>query len=325
MFTFNSMSLPAAICIALLQGAFILLISPFLSGLSRKIRAKMHSRKGPLGAKGLFQDYRDLYKLLTRQEVNPKHSGIIFRIMPYVLIMTMLTAAMSLPILCTVSPIGGAADLITLIYIFALYRFFFSLSGVDSGSTFAGIGASRELLIGVLVEPILMLSLIVAALIAGSTNLSNISSLFGTNWGGSAPAAAVLAMFACAFAVFIEMGKIPFDLPEAEQEIQEGPLTEYSGVGLAMVSLGIKLKQAVIASIFISIFLPFGMPSLEDLGFFTMIGGMIVFAVKLVIVFTLASVYENSLMRGRFLLTSRVTWMGFGVAGLAFVFYFTNL
>ena len=296
-----------------------------MSGISRKIRAKMHSRIGPMGSAGVLQDYRDIFKLFSRQEVTPIHSGIIFRIMPFILISTMLVVAMTLPMITRGSLLGSAGDLITFIYLFAMYRFFFSLSGLDSGSPFAGFGASRELLIGVLVEPVLMLSLIVMALIARSTSISSMSILAGTNWGGGMPTAAALALIACAFAVFVEMGKIPFDYPEAEQELQEGPLTEYSGIGLALVTLGIRLKQAVIASLFISVFLPFGSASIENLNAVSVFLALAIFFAKLLGVFVLASLYENSLARGRFLLTSRVTWSGFGVAVLAFVFYFTKL
>ncbi|WP_163313946.1 NADH-quinone oxidoreductase subunit H, partial [Enterobacter hormaechei] len=88
---------------------------------------------------------------------------------------------------------------------------------------FAGIGASRELTLGVLVEPILVLSLIVVALIVGSTNVGTISATLAQGW--VSPTATLLALLACAFAAFIEMGKMPFDVAEAEQELQEGPLT----------------------------------------------------------------------------------------------------
>jgi hydrogenase-4 component C len=304
----------------------LLLLAPLLSGISRKIRAKMHSRIGPMGVRGVLQDYRDIAKLMTRQEVTPVNSGVIFRAMPFILISSMLTVAMTLPIITQGSLLGSASDLITLIYIFALFRFFFSLSGLDSGSPFAGLGASRELVIGVLVEPVLMLSLLVMALIAGSTNIGAMSMLASANWGGDVPTAAALAMVACSFAVFIEMGKIPFDYPEAEQELQEGPLSEYSGVGLALVSLGIKLKQTVIAALFISVFLPFGSAQAGgSLTFGTVVPAMVIFAAKLLAVFVLSALYENSLARGRFLLTSKVTWSGFGIAALAFGFYFTKL
>ncbi|MCL6408858.1 hydrogenase 3 membrane subunit, partial [Dickeya dadantii] len=186
-------------------------------------------------------------------------SGIIFRAMPWVLLGSMLLIAMTLPVLTRTSPFGGAGDIITLLYLFALFRFFFSLSGLDTGSTFAGIGASRELTLGVLVEPTLILGLLVVALIAGSTNIGTISATLTDAW--SSPTATLLALLACGFASFIEMGKIPFDVAEAEQELQEGPLTEYSGCALALVKWGIGLKQVVVAALFLAVFMPFGKAS----------------------------------------------------------------
>lgn len=303
---------------ALLQALVLFALAPLFSGLARVIRAKMHSRQGP----GLLQDYRDIIKLLKRQSVAPEHAGGVFRLMPFVLIGSMLLVAMTLPAVTLRSPFGAGGDIITLLYLFALFRFFFSLAGLDSGSPFAGIGASRELTLGILVEPILILSLLVVALIAGSTNIGNISHVLAEGaW--LSPTATGLALLACAFATFIEMGKIPFDVAEAEQELQEGPLTEYSGAGLALVKWGISLKQVVVAVLFLSIFVPFGKADSFTLG--AMLWGSIALLLKLLLVFVAAAVFENSLARGRFLLTGRVTWLGFGIAALAFVFYLTGL
>ncbi|WP_279388872.1 respiratory chain complex I subunit 1 family protein [Shewanella fodinae] len=311
-------SLVLALIAGLLQAVLLMAVSPLLSGLSRVIRAKMHSRKGP----GVLQEYRDIMKLLTRQEVAPSNCGGVFRVMPFVLLGTMLLVAMTLPLVTQVSPMAAGGDVITLLYLFAIFRFFFALAGLDSGSTFAGIGASRELTLGILVEPILMLGLLVVALIVGSTNISNISStLASQQW--AAPTATAMALLACAFAVFIEMGKIPFDVAEAEQELQEGPLSEYSGAGLALVKWGISLKQVVVAGLFLAIFVPFG--KADTLTVASLLLGTLAFVVKLVLVFVVAAVIENTLARGRFLLTGRVTWMGFGVAALAFMFYLTGL
>lgn len=102
----------------------------------------------------------------------------------------------------------------------------------------------------------LILSLLVLALIADSTHIEMISKTLATGW--NSPLTTVLALLACGFACFIEMGKIPFDVAEAEQELQEGPLTEYSGAGLALAKLGLGLKQVVMASLFVALFLPFG-------------------------------------------------------------------
>lgn len=302
---------------AVVQAIFLLLLTPLFTGISRQIRAKMHSRQGP----GIMQDYRDITKLLKRQSVAPRDSGFIFRVMPYVLLGSMLLLAMALPVVTTTSLFSGAGDLIIILYIFALFRFFFSLSGLDTGSPFAGIGASRELTLGVLVEPILFLGLLVVALIAGSTNIGSISAVMSQGW--VSPTATFLAMLACGFATFIEMGKIPFDVAEGEQELQEGPLTEYSGSGLALVKWGIGLKQVVVAVLFLSIFFPFGSASVLTAGSLLLALGLML--VKLLVIFVLASLVENSLARGRFLLTHHVTWLGFGVAALGFVFYLTGL
>ncbi|MEH4662120.1 respiratory chain complex I subunit 1 family protein [Phytobacter diazotrophicus] len=302
---------------ALCQAAFLLALTPLFTGISRQIRARMHSRQGP----GVLQDYRDLQKLLKRQEVAPASSGMMFRVMPWVLLSSMLVVAMTLPLFVRTSPFAGAGDLITLIYLFALFRFFFALSGLDTGSPFSGIGASRELTLGILVEPMLILSLLVLALLAGSTNIGAISTTLAAGW--VSPVATLLAMLACGFACFIEMGKIPFDVAEAEQELQEGPLTEYSGAGLALVKWGIGLKQMVMASLFLALFFPFGNAGSLTVG--AMLLSLVITLVKLLVVFVIASVVENSLARGRFLLTHHLTWLGFSLAALSYVLWLTGL
>ncbi|HBO21618.1 MULTISPECIES: respiratory chain complex I subunit 1 family protein [unclassified Providencia] len=302
---------------AVVQAVFLLLLTPLFTGISRQIRAKMHSRQGP----GVLQDYRDIFKLLKRQSVAPRDSGMVFCIMPYVLLGSMLLLAMALPVFTITSLFSGASDIIIVLYVFALFRFFFSLSGLDTGSPFAGIGASRELTLGVLVEPTLFLGLLVVALIAGSTNIGAISAVMNEGW--ISPTATLLALLACGFATFIEMGKIPFDVAEAEQELQEGPLTEYSGSGLALVKWGIGLKQVIVAVLFLSIFFPYGNAS--ELTIVSLLFAIVIMLIKLLVIFVLASLVENSLARGRFLLTHHVTWLGFGVAALGFVFYLTGL
>jgi len=302
---------------ALCQAFLLLALTPLFTGLSRQIRARMHSRRGP----GILQDYRDLQKLLKRQSVAPASSGLMFRLMPWVLLSSMLLVAMTLPLLLRTSPFAGAGDLITLIYLFALFRFFFALSGLDTGSPFAGLGASRELTLGVLVEPMLILSLLVLALLAGSTNIGTISTTLAAGW--ISPVATLLALLACGFACFIEMGKIPFDVAEAEQELQEGPLAEYSGAGLALVKWGMGLKQVVMASLFLALFFPFG--NAETLSPGALALALLITLLKLGVVFTLASFTENALARGRFLLTHHLTWLGFSLAALSYVLWLTGL
>lgn len=304
--------------LGLFQALLLLAAAPLVSGLSRMVRAKLHTRHGP----GLLQDYRDIAKLLTRQDLTPPNSGFAFRAMPAVMLTTVLVIAMGIPMLTRFTPVAPIGDLITVIYLFALARFFFSLSGIDSGSSFSGIGGSRELTMGVLVEPVMMLSLFVAALLAGSTNLGAIGSAIADGHVRSATAT-VIAALSFAYAIYIELGKLPYDMAEAEQELQEGPLTEYSGPSLALIKWAMALKQTVVVAWFVGVFLPFG--SAPEMTFFGLLFGLVAFAIKLVLIFAAVGVVENSVARVRFRLTPQHSWVGVGAASLAFVFYLVGL
>ncbi|WP_314721902.1 NADH-quinone oxidoreductase subunit H [Haemophilus pittmaniae] len=304
--------------LGLLQAVLLLLLAPLFSGISRMIRARIQSRRGP----GVLQDYRDISKLLKRQNVLPENASWVSKAMPFVLISSVMVVAMSLPLFTRIAPLGAASDLITVVYLLALYRFFFSIAGLDSNSTFSGLGASREVTLGVLVEPILMLAFLVIALIAGSTNFAVMGSRLSEMYE-LYPIATIVAVVAAGFAVFIEMGKIPFDLAEAEQELQEGPLTEYSGPALALLKMGLSLKSIVVAAIFVSVLIPFG--ATDSLSTTTVLAGLAIFFFKLVIAFVLACIFENTLARTRFMLTGKLTVVGFGISVLAFVFYIAGL
>ncbi len=171
-------------------------------------------------------------------------------------------------------------------------------------------------MLGVLVEPILLLGLWVAAQVAGSTHISNIADTI-YHWPVARSIPLILALCACAFATFIEMGKLPFDLAEAEQELQEGPLTEYSGSGFAVLKWGISLKQLVVLQMFVGVFLPWG--QMETFSAGGLLLALVIAVVKLIVGVLVIALFENSMARLRFCATSRVTWAGFGFAFLAFV------
>ncbi len=297
---------------AIIQALVLFAVAPLLSGITRVTRARLHNRRGP----GVMQEYRDLFKLLGRQSVAPAASGWVFRLMPFVMVGVMLTIATALPVVTLASPLPPLGDLITLIYLFAIARFFFAIAGLDTGSPFTAIGASREAMLGVLVEPILLLGLWVAAQVAGSTHISNIAGTI-YHWPVAHSLTLLLALAACAFATFIEMGKLPFDLAEAEQELQEGPLTEYSGAGFAVLKWGISLKQLVVLQMFVGVFLPWG--QMSEFSWDGLAIALVLAAVKLVAGVLIIALFENSMARLRMLETSRITWAGFGFAFLAFV------
>lgn len=304
--------------IGLLQAFLLLLLAPLYSGFARVLRAKMHSRTGP----PLLQNYRDIRKLMTRQEVVSNQAGWIFHLMPYLSLGTMFMLAMIIPVLTTISPLIGAGDLILIVYLFAIPRIFFAIAGLETGSTFGGIGARRELLVSALVEPVLLLVIFIMALLAGTTNLGQISTEVAT---GSFPysLAYLLGLAAFAFAVYIEMGKLPFDLGEAEQELQEGPLAEYSGRSLAILKWSIYLKQLVLVALFLALFIPFGaMTTLTAAAF---VVALLVFPLKAVLWYFVAAIFENAMARTRFMNAPAIVWMALGMALLSFVFYLANV
>ena len=126
----------------LIQALVLFAVAPLLSGITRVARARLHSRRGP----GVLQEYRDMIKLLGRQSVGPDASGWVFRLTPYVMVGVMLTIATALPVVTVGSPLPQLGDLITLLYLFAIARFFFAISGLDTGSPFTAIGAVKRCL-----------------------------------------------------------------------------------------------------------------------------------------------------------------------------------
>lgn len=301
------------IIVAILQAVLLVALAPLFSGITRKIRAKMHSRKGT----SIMQDYYDLAKLWRRCEVKEGGSGIISRLTPPIFLGSFILVAAGLPLVMQACPVPFLGDIITVLYLMALPRFMFALGSIDSAGSYTAIGGVRELLVGVLVEPSLILVLFVAAIAAGSTNLGIMANAVGTLQAYPF-VAVVVAGVACAMACYIEMGKLPFDLAEAEQEIQEGPLAAYSGPSLAMIKLGVSVKQLVVASLFVAIFLPFG--AATTAAPLDLLVGLVSFLFKLLIVMLIASVIENSVMRARYKYLGRYTWFVVGIASLSLVF-----
>lgn len=301
------------IVIAIVQSLLLVLLAPLVAGFARWMRAKMHTRRGP----SILQEYYDIAKLLKRQDLHTADSTFVSRVMPPLFFGTMVVLACGIPMITRFCPIPVLGDIITIIYLLALPRFFFALAAVDSSNAYSGVGGVRELIVGVLVEPSLMLALFVAALACGTTSVGVMGQTIGS-LSATSPVAVVVAGIAFGIACYIELGKLPFDMAEAEQEIQEGPLAEYSGPSLAMLKVGMSMKQIIVVSWFIAIFLPFG--SAVDISAGSLIIGLVVYLVKLFVIFFACSIFENVVARVRWKLAGRQTWSVVGIAVLALVF-----
>jgi hydrogenase-4 component C len=312
------MTTGSLLLIGLLQALLIALAAPFFSGFARVLRAKMHSRHGP----PVLQNYYDLIKLTRRQQILPAQGNLIFRLTPYLTVVAVLLVAMIIPILVTQSPFGWVGDMILVIYLLALIRFFTSLAGLAPGTTFGGMGARRELLISSLIEPVMLLVLFVMALLAGSTNLGVISTGIAT---GRLPYYATiwLGMLSFAFVVFAEAGRLPLDLWEAEQELQEGALTEYSGRGLALMKWGSYMKQLAVAALFLAVFFPFGSTTAASV--WGSLLALLLFLLKIALLYMAAALFENTMARMRFIKAPSVTWIALGVGMLCFAFYLVKI
>lgn len=306
------------VLLGIVQLLVISAAAPFFSGLMRVVTAKIHSRQGP----PILQDYRDLAKLFTRQDVYPQESGLIFRLAPVVMLASYLALALGIPMIARMSPVPFFADIITLIYLMALPRFFFSLTSIDSGSPLASLGGIRELIIGTLVEPAMMLGLVVLAMLCGTTALDQMG-LIVTSGSITSPIALILCICAFGFACYVELGKLPFDLAEAEQELQEGPLTEYSGPSLALVKASMTVKQMVVLGWFIALFIPWG--AAADFSLPALALGLVVYLVKLFVLYLAVGLVANTVVRVRYKFFGRYSWIAVGIAVLAFVFYVVGI
>lgn len=299
--------------IAVLQCVVLVLLAPLFSGIVRWLTAKLQTRRGP----SIFQDYYDIAKLVRRQDVRTENSTFISRIMPPLQFGCMLVLACGIPMITRFSPMPVMGDLITIIYLLTLPRFFFALAGLDSSDAYAGVGAVREVVTSVLIEPSLMLGLLVAAVACGTTQIGAMGYVIGSGMTSS-PVAIVIAGVAFAFACYVEMGNLPYDEPEAEQEIQEGVEQEFSGTSLAMLKVSGTMQAMLMASLFLAVFIPFGSP-VQVTGAADIIYGLLLYLVKLLIVFIAAGVISNIVSRVRYIYLGRQTWGVVGVSALAFV------
>ena len=226
-----------------------LLLAPLFEGVMRKITARVQSRQGP----PVVQPYFDLLKLLGKDRVDSARNWA-FRLAPPAAFASILAVAALVPLGSKVNALGARVDAITLVYLLTLGGVSVLLGALASRNTFAAIGASREMVTMVMVEPVLAMTLLVGAARGHSLGLG--AAVFGASAAGYGLSTAVmLAAYAVALQAFV--AKQPFDIPEAEIEVLEGPFIEYSGPDYALFRWYMMMKQMVYAWLFAAGFLPF--------------------------------------------------------------------
>ena len=272
------------------QMALVLLLAPLLTGVVRKVKARLQRRRGA----SVFQPYRDLRRLLGKEVVLAENASWLFRAAPYVIFAVTWVAAALTPTFATGLMFSWSGDLIAIIALLGTARFTQALAAMDIGTSFGGIGASREVMIASLAEPAMMMIVLSVALIAGSTQLSTIANYMAFSNVGLRVTLA-LGLVAFIVVALAENGRIPVDNPATHLEltmVHEAMVLEYSGRHLALIELAAMLKLLLYLSVIFCLFFPFGFAE----GY---AAGLIAWLVKLAIAAVLLGVFEMSIAKMR--------------------------
>jgi formate hydrogenlyase subunit 4 len=239
------------------QMTSVLVLAPLLTGLVRRVKARMQRRQGP----SLWQPYRDLRRLFSKEVVLADNASWLFRGAPYMIFAVTWVAAALIPTFATGLLFSWSGDLIAITALLGSARFMQALAGMDIGTSFGGIGSSREVMIASLAEPAMLMIVITVALIAGSTQLSTIAMVMASHQAGLRVSLA-LALVAIIIVALAENARIPVDNPATHLEltmVHEAMVLEYSGRHLAMIDLAAFLKLSLYVSLIWCMFCPFGM------------------------------------------------------------------
>jgi formate hydrogenlyase subunit 4 len=242
------------------QGAqmlLVLLLAPLLTGFVRKVKARLLRRQGP----PLLQPYRDLIRLLRKEVVLADNASWLFRAIPYIVFAGTWVAAALVPTFRGGLLFSWSADLIAIIALLGTARFFLALAGMDVGTSFGGIGSSREVMIATLAEPAMLMIVFTLALTVGSTQLSTMANYMLSS-GVGLRVSLGLALIALMMVALAENGRIPVDNPATHLEltmVHEAMVLEYSGRHLALIDLSSELKLLLYISVIGCLFLPWGL------------------------------------------------------------------
>jgi formate hydrogenlyase subunit 4 len=278
------------------QMALVLVLAPLLTGFVRKVKAQLQRRRGP----SLAQPYRDLWRLLQKEVVLAENASWLFRVAPYVIFAATWVAAALVPTFATGLVFSWTADLIAIIALLASARFLLALAGMDTGTSFGGIGSSREVMISSLAEPAMLFVIFTLALVAGSTQLSTMAAFMGSPEVGLRVSLG-LALIALIIVAIAENARIPVDNPATHLEltmVHEAMVLEYSGRHLAMIEAAASLKLLLFVSLIGCLFMPVGLATAEA-GLLAYLLGTVLYLAKLAILGALLAVFETAIAKMR--------------------------
>jgi len=233
-----------------------LLLAPLLTGWVNQWRHWLQNKSAP----SLLQPYRTLHKLFNKDSLIAEHASPLYRFAPYVVFGCMLLASAIIPTISTDLPLSPAADAIALVGLFALARVFISLAAMDVGTAFGSMGARREMLVGFLAEPALLMVMFCASMITGSTSLTTIVETLAHRDLAIYPSL-LLAGVAFTMVSLAENARVPVDNPDTHLEltmIHEALVLEYSARHLALMEWAASMKLFAYSCIGLALFFPWG-------------------------------------------------------------------
>lgn len=310
----------AAAAYFIVQIAVTIMAAPLVNGVIKKIKALSQKRKGA----PVLQLYFDLFKLLKKNTVVSDTSSWVFRAAPYVVFATSLGAALLVPVTTLIDPVWQAGDLILMVYLLALGRFFMMLSGLDTGSTFGGMGASREAMISSLIEPSILVALLTVGLIAGSTSAYQVMDHMKSVGMPLIQPVYLTAFLALMIIIIAETARIPVDDPATHLEltmVHEAMLLEYSGRSLALMELGASVKQLVFLTLAVNIFIPHDQ-FIPISGVGAVLLSILIYLIKVILAAVLIAAAEISTVKLRLFSIPNLAALSFILSFIGFMQYF---
>jgi formate hydrogenlyase subunit 4 len=285
----------ATLSVQAVQMLLVLALSPLLVGFVRKVKARLLRRQGPP-----LQPYRDIVRLLRKDLVIAHSASWLFRAIPYLIFAATWVAAALVPTFASGLLFSWSADLIAIIALLGLARFFLALAGLDVGTSFGGIGSSREVMIASIAEPAMLMIVFTLALAAGSTQLSTMAEFLASGQAGLRFSLG-LALIALIIVAIAENARIPVDNPATHLEltmVHEAMVLEYSGRHLALIDLSAQLKLLLYVSLIACLFVPWGIAA-PDAGLKAMALGILAYVAKLAAGGFMLAVFETSIAKMR--------------------------
>ena len=246
------------IALGVLQVVLLVIGAPLLRGIVGQLKALLQRRHGA----PVWRPYADIWKLLHKEDLVPPSASAVFGLAPLLLLVTCILTTAFVPLLANSALLGSAGDFILLVYLLAFGRFFLALGGMDGGSAFGGMGASREALVSSLAEAPLLLGLVAVAIQASSASIVGMTEWALERNFFNISAVHLLAFLALGIVALAETGRMPVDNPTTHLEltmIHEGMVLEYSGPNLALIEWASAIKLSLMVGLLIALFAPWGM------------------------------------------------------------------